>query len=419
MAPSHFALRLLAILVAGLLAPLAAHAANHQICFQGLDATHATITCRTDDPSSGCTIDPPSGWNEVLGLFGPGWRLGYYDTGVVVAPARARARVTFHDGTVRSCTTELAPIPRLIGALAGYTTDASGLVTTGVFSFVDNVSSVFVGQAKGYSFAPAGFLAAGGGVVGAESPIGTLLQSSYPYELPGSSPVGLWIADTFEPLGLQLTRPVVYAIALAIEGLSGGELNALVEQEAWEVGAHGNVSSASSVIRLGRVLISGGAVGRMGSNDQWNNPNLTATYPVQLPCLFSFCSNGRRPAVGWTAATKGFESRTGQAVSMAVTMPERIVVGGASYRVRTNVTSASSGLAQHPAAVVAGRPGEYALTAIGARVDWTAYGTGGNYLWKLLPRPDIAGAEVASKDHAYSSPAVVTAFAVGMKLERE
>jgi hypothetical protein len=37
-------------------------------------------------------------------------------------------------------------------------------------------------------------------------------------------------------------------------------------------------------------------------------------------------------------------------------------------------------------------------------------------LWKLLPRPDIAGAEAASKDHSFSSPATVTAYAIGLKL---
>ena len=60
--------------------------------------------------------------------------------------------------------------------------------------------------------------------------------------------------------------------------------------------------------------------------------------------------------------------------------------------------------------------GEYALTGVGASVDWQSYGWAGNMLWKLVPRPDLDGAEAASKDHGYYSPASVTAYALGVKL---
>jgi hypothetical protein len=74
-------------------------------------------------------------------------------------------------------------------------------------------------------------------------------------------------------------------------------------------------------------------------------------------------------------------------------------------------------MAQHPSIVVAGSPGEFALTAVGANVDWGMFtGGAGNLLWKLLPRPDIAGVEVASKDHWIYSPATITGYAVGAKL---
>jgi hypothetical protein len=33
-----------------------------------------------------------------------------------------------------------------------------------------------------------------------------------------------------------------------------------------------------------------------------------------------------------------------------------------------------------------------------------------------MPRPDIDGAEVASKDHGTASPATITAYALGVKL---
>jgi vibriolysin len=77
---------------------------------------------------------------------------------------------------------------------------------------------------------------------------------------------------------------------------------------------------------------------------------------------------------------------------------------------------ATSPVAQHPAVVVNGRRGEFALVGVGAFVDWESYGLAGNLLWKLQPRPDLAGVEVGSKDHSIYSPATVTGYAVGLKL---
>jgi hypothetical protein len=77
---------------------------------------------------------------------------------------------------------------------------------------------------------------------------------------------------------------------------------------------------------------------------------------------------------------------------------------------------ATSPVAAHPSVVVAGSPGECALTGIGAYVDWQTHGTAGNLLWKLKPRPDIAGAEAASKDHTIPSPATITVYAIGIRL---
>jgi hypothetical protein len=37
-------------------------------------------------------------------------------------------------------------------------------------------------------------------------------------------------------------------------------------------------------------------------------------------------------------------------------------------------------------------------------------------LWKLEPRADVGGASVAAKDHVISSPASITAYAIGIKL---
>jgi hypothetical protein len=79
---------------------------------------------------------------------------------------------------------------------------------------------------------------------------------------------------------------------------------------------------------------------------------------------------------------------------------------------------ATSAVAAHPAVDVGGLRGEYALTGIGAAVDWRSHGPSGNLLWKLEPRADLGGASVASKDHVFPSPATITGFALGIKLVR-
>ena len=64
----------------------------------------------------------------------------------------------------------------------------------------------------------------------------------------------------------------------------------------------------------------------------------------------------------------------------------------------------------------------YALTGIGASVDWKRYNAAGNLtsfgnlVWKLEPRADLGGASVASKDHIVASPAAITGYAIGIKL---
>ncbi len=97
-------------------------------------------------------------------------------------------------------------------------------------------------------------------------------------------------------------------------------------------------------------------------------------------------------------------------------------MGGKTFNVQARFVSAASGIAAHPAVDVSGLRGEYALTGIGAAVDWRRYDqngnqtAAGNLLWKLEPRADLGGASVASKDHILSSPARITGYALGIKL---
>jgi len=77
-----------------------------------------------------------------------------------------------------------------------------------------------------------------------------------------------------------------------------------------------------------------------------------------------------------------------------------LIIGGLRYLVFNMVTTATSAVAQHPAVAVAGKMGEYALTGVGASVDWQSYGSAGNLLWKLIRAPIPPEPKAASKDHS-------------------
>lgn len=55
----------------------------------------------------------------------------------------------------------------------------------------------------------------------------------------------------------------------------------------------------------------------------------------------------------------------------------------------------------------------YALTGGGGDVHWSG---AGNLLWRLEPSAWGPGFTAASKDHLWSSPASITAYAMGMRI---
>jgi hypothetical protein len=104
-------------------------------------------------------------------------------------------------------------------------------------------------------------------------------------------------------------------------------------------------------------------------------------------------------------------------IAYAYALPVDITINNAPYHFEALNTMRSSGLSSQPGVVIAGSPGEYALTGIGAFVHWDQGPSSlGNLLWKLKPRADIAGAEVGSTDHGGVSPASIDGFAIGIKL---
>ena len=327
----------------------------------------------------------------------------------------------FSSGESRSCTVEMgAPHQSYAmppqGSLVGFTTDASGRLMTGVWKSVWSVPQGQGGPLPGgkweFMEVPTDFVVTGGGAVGAEFPNGAFLTN---LQQAGS--------DVWETTTLQLQSQDAYiheahAIAMKIEGLTHAELKAATSwiQASGTTAAHPSVSlSAPS----GWLVTGGGGLTSRYLVGQY----LTVSAPVLrivIACLPGVSPPGCQTvyaADGWRVSAKDHivASPAHARVEVYLIQPE-FIIAGQRYQVAQSVKFATSAVAGHPSVAVSGTQGQFALTGVGASVDWQSYGWAGNMLWKLLPRPDIAGAEAASKDHTYSSPATVTAYAIGLKL---
>lgn len=427
-----------------------AWAQMHQICFRGATQTVAGNRVGTAifgcafDGGGRCSITPGSGLipffvgYSVPDLDSPG-SFGYYKT---QGSGPFEATIDFFDsaGThraQRSCRIESA-LPASPGAvLTGFTTDASGLATTGVWRLQE--ASEIGSSHLLKVLAPGDFVAVGGGAMGVEGPYGALVAMSA--RDPTTYPRG-WVAWTQEAGGAaQPHRTTAYVIGLRIDGLAQPDLERLLRPGA----GYGSNSASSSSMNVphptvqvsavaGSVVIGGGfgayAYGNAGGITQLgqfgtvNAPLATGYWDCsRLLLRGSSCSFVPTSLVGWQAESKDHViPAPGWDVAEVMALPATLILNGRTVRVESGFVSATSAEAAHPVADVGGLRGQYALTGIGAAVDWRRYDAAGNQiaagnlLWKLQPRPDLGGASVASKDHWYASPAKITAHAIGLRL---
>ncbi len=430
----------LAAFVAAAAASSVAFAGDHQICYQ--DQTSSTgnmnviFGCRSDTPGVTCTINTPLSANFV---WTPAGYVKKMNVGTL--SGSYSATISWSDGTYRSCDVSVLDpslgqgAPSAGAQLVGYTTDASGFLMTAVWTHRSNVNQERVAQTMSV---PWDMVAIGGGVVGAETPAGALVYMSR-----GTQDLEKrqWMVGTSDLLYPQPHDNDAYIIGLKIQGLDPAAgmgrtqtLRSMIseQQGAFDPNNWLPMPSGTENPASGTVLLSGGVYG-------WNpwgiNQYATNSYPNVVPV---FCSpvlgSGCVPhneAFGWTSTSKDHGIASSGRVTVDLhTINVQFTINGSTFHVAQSVFSATSGLAEHPSIVVNGAPGEYALTGIGAYVDWMSYippgtilGTAadpyllyGRLLWKLEPRPDIAGVEVGSKDHAYVAPATITGYAVGIKL---
>jgi hypothetical protein len=419
----------------------AAGAGMHQICFEGMPeyknnvwVPNAIYGCAVDEPGYSCRVDGPNGGisrngyplNQTVQV--PGATFKYYDFGI--SAGTFSGTMTFFDANmqqiaVRACTvTAQGGYASTHGyatygsVLTGFTTDASGLVTTGVWKLQGSSNH----WARITAQTPSDFVVVGGGAMGVETPIGALIiestRSNY-------DPKRSWIGGTSEAGGAaQLHATTAFVIGMHVEGFSTGTLASMIQSTTTSSSPVAALVSAQvSQPATGGVVLSGGINAHA---DPTNSSTLigqfaTVTAPVignVLNCSTYPCQPATA-VTGWRVESKDHViSHPGTVDLDLLSLAGPITINGVTYNIVAKYVSAASGFAAHPTIDVSGLRGEYALTGIGAFVNWNFPGLSmpGNLLWRLEPRADLGGASVASKDHILSSPATITGYAIGIKL---
>jgi hypothetical protein len=424
-------LHALTTMMAILLVTASAWAGNHQICYQvpapaGTQRILVRFACRTDGVNPGnCTIESfqPSFTvitdRPVFVSRNDGsveHEVEFQGSGIVTATFQ------FADGSVHKCTIEPFTLPQFgqnqNPIVLGFNTDQSGLVMTGVWGAVSAPADMAFREVM----VPPDFIAVGGGAEGTEFP-GNLVTAS------SSSGTRTWFAGVHSnvPAGTpaQPSPAIAAAIGLKIEGIASSTLQTMVQfPAAVSAGSvpHPSVSRTTDANGLSlaawpqSVAAIGGGVQAGPPASSPLGQYVTTTQPLFAnQCYINFTCE--QIVTGWLAESKDHVNPSPGFVRASVTtLPKVLTINGATFHVETAVSQATSTVVAHPE-ITAALPGDFALTGVGAFVNWqTSPSAAGNMVWRLQPRTDINGVDAASKDQWFSSPASITAFAIGMKL---
>jgi hypothetical protein len=431
-----------------------AWAGNHQICYQvpppaGTQRILARFACRTDGVNPGnCQVQSIQPAFTVI-TNRPAPIPSRSDGGVereveIQGAVNVTATFLFADGSVRKCTVETFTLP-VFGqnqdpTVLEFNTDQSGLAMTGIWRAASSATDL----ANQEVMVPPDLLAVGGGAEGAPDP-GTLVmasRTSVGFNMaPASSSTGprTWLArvQTNVPAGSPLqTAPVTaFGIGLKIEGIPNSTLRTMVQFP--EEGSTGGFVPHPSDTMTGTsigfhlsgisvpdptaypqtvAVISGGlkALSALSPGGQYvttTQPNFTK----QCFALWELGGNCEQVVHGWVFSSKDHVNPSpGLVVGSVTTLPKELTINGTTFHVETWVSQSTSTVVAHPE-TTAGLPGGYALTGVGAFVDWqNSPSAAGNLVWRL--KPLMNGADAASKDQWFSSPAAITASAIGIRL---
>src|SRR5215471_6387999 len=238
--------------IAGVVAALAcasAGAAMHQICYEGPLRIKSSGTDETGiwgctvDGGGYCTISTTNPNMFQLANSAPGVQTGgyfwHYDLDTHLGVQNYTATFQFVDSNnvkigERQCTISAGYLAAGVyggatsgSVLTGFSTDASGLATTGVWKAATTSPQDWNFE---YVTTPADFVAVGGGAMGVETPVGALINGAAPGKLLGNSDYRSWLVWTSEGGNTtQLHVTTGYVIGLHIEGIAGQALANLIQ----------------------------------------------------------------------------------------------------------------------------------------------------------------------------------------------
>ncbi|GAA2721898.1 MULTISPECIES: hypothetical protein [Streptomyces] len=272
-----------------------------------------------------------------------------------------------------------------VGTRAATFTDASGLATVSVFAhtgsparqyWIDKTTTVGDGD----------MIAIGGGATATDANPGALLTASYP-----TGDLWGWTVSSKDHLQTHWHQLTSYVIGLKIAGMSRDQLARAVLVTPADSGAEPWPMADARIWSNDHVLVGG------GFRVDWHGAGNLATA--------SFPSSDST----WQARSKDHgQSDPSSIRSYAIALPRYLPVG----RVDVARIPVDGGPDAHPQATATLPPG-YALTGGGGEVHWSG---AGNLLWRLEPSRWAPSFTAASKDHLWSSPATITAWALGIRI---
>lgn len=415
-----------------------AQAQLHQICYEGPydnGAPTVVVGCR-DDSGGSCKARAVNGVNPINpsgGYTWPATRNGTFSIFEGAPGVAADVEVEFTKGAVvqkRSCRTLVSSL-RGGGAaapghyLTGFSTDASGLVMTGVWRAHFSGSGVDV-------FVPSDLREISGGIA-------TVPGAFAHRSVPTGYVAGGWANRSSTDALVTPSDTVVYAVGLKIEGVRKWDtvlwpsknvlrgLESLIELS--EVTSAGVATATpEALVNLpngsGRVALAGGFLAKTSTSLA---PALFATVSApSLPLHLLRCVLVSVPctlpnASGWRSEAKDdVGAHQGSVTASLWHLPATLDIGGKVWEVRNRVVRMPSALSTSPAAQVFGLQSGYAVTAIGAEVHWRAFSASpavaSSRLVQFEPLAGGADAAVAARHGSMQTSAQVEAYAMGIKL---
>jgi len=266
--------------------------------------------------------------------------------------------------------------------------DTSGLITVSVFSHISSPpkehwidEEILVGDGDMLAIG-------GGGQTTDRSPYKALLTASYP-----NNDLSGWVVSSKDHEYPHPHELITHVIGIKIKGMSRQQLLESMYVSTAASGVASHPEAETGVPSDNFVLVGG------GFRVDWHGAgNLgTASFPIT--------------EFSWKACSKdhGISDPSNLQV-FAICIKKNISVG----TVTVAITKADSNQTPHPEAVALVKPG-FALVGGGAEVHWNELG---NFLWKLEPSTSqVQSFSAASKDVIYSDPSIITAYALGIRID--